>query len=116
MGQGASPPPGQRPQPLRGHPPALPWPFQGCGSAPQPAHRYLYFFKDSAKKEDASFIGLGSSLRAGDFIFGQERGRMSLANAECVSESVREDGRLYTQITLTGALSGLSQDSFMQKG
>ena len=41
---------------------------------------------------------------------------MSLANAECVSESVREDGRLYTQITLTGALSGLSQDSFMQKG
>ena len=68
---------------------------------------------------------------------------MSLANAECVSESVRgghapphaaspnphahphahphphqvrEEGRLYTQITLTGALSGLSQDSFMQKG
>ena len=77
--------------------------------------RYLYFFKDSAKKEDASFIGLGSSLRAGDFIFGQERGRMSLANAECVSESVREEGRLYTQITLTGALSGLSQDSLMQK-
>ena len=35
---------------------------------------------------------------------------------QCVSESVREDGRLYTQITLTGALSGLSQDSFMQKG
>ena len=40
MGQGASPPPGQRRQPLRSHPPALQWPFQGCGSAPQPAHRY----------------------------------------------------------------------------
>ena len=41
---------------------------------------------------------------------------MSLTNAECVSEAVRDDGRLYTQITLTGALSGLSQDSLMQKG
>ena len=29
MGQGASPPPGQRPQPLRSHPPALQWPSSG---------------------------------------------------------------------------------------
>ena len=41
---------------------------------------------------------------------------MSLTNAECVSESVCEDGKLYTQLTLTGTLSGLSQDSLMQKG
>ena len=34
MGQGASPPPRQWPQPLRSHPPALQWPSQGCGSAP----------------------------------------------------------------------------------
>ena len=38
--QGAPPDPGQRPQPLRSHPPALQWPSQGCGSAPQPACRY----------------------------------------------------------------------------
>ena len=41
MGQGASPPPVQWPQPLRSHPPALRWPSQGCGSARYPAHRYL---------------------------------------------------------------------------
>ena len=41
---------------------------------------------------------------------------MSLTNAECVSETVREDGRVFTQLTLTGALSGFSQDSLMQKG
>jgi hypothetical protein len=40
MGQGASLHPEQRPQPLRSHPPALQWPSQGCGSAPQPAYRY----------------------------------------------------------------------------
>ena len=40
MAQVAPPDPGQRPQPLRSHPPALQWPSQGCGSAPQPAHRY----------------------------------------------------------------------------
>ena len=40
MGQRASPPPRQCPQPLRSHPPALQWPYQGCGSAPQPAYRY----------------------------------------------------------------------------
>ena len=40
MGQGAFPPPGQWPQPLRSHLPALQWPSRGCGSAPQPAHRY----------------------------------------------------------------------------
>jgi hypothetical protein len=40
MGQGASLPPRQWPQPLRSHPPAVQWPSQGCGSAPQPAHRY----------------------------------------------------------------------------
>ena len=40
MGQGAPPRPGQRRQPLRSQPPALLWPSQGCGSAPQPAHRY----------------------------------------------------------------------------
>lgn len=82
---------------------------------------YLYFFKDTntpkkAQQEDAPFLALGSSLRSGEFVFGQERGRMSLANAECASESVREEGKAYTQLTLTGALSGLSQDSLMQKG
>ena len=40
MGQDASPPPRQWSQPLEGHPPALQWPSQGYGSAPQPAHRY----------------------------------------------------------------------------
>ena len=29
---------------------------------------------------------------------------------------MREEGKAYTQLTLTGALSGLSQDSLMQKG
>ena len=33
-GQGASHPPKQRPQPLRSHPPALQWSYQGCGSVP----------------------------------------------------------------------------------
>ena len=32
--------PGQLPQPLRSHPPALQWPSLGCGSAPLPAYRY----------------------------------------------------------------------------
>ena len=40
MGQGASLDPGQRPQPLRSHPPALQLSYQGCGSAPQPACRW----------------------------------------------------------------------------
>ena len=40
MGQGASPPPVQWPQPLRSHPLALQRPSQGCGPAPQPAYRY----------------------------------------------------------------------------
>ena len=40
MAQGAPLDPGQRPQPLRSHQPALQWPSQGCGSAPQPAYRY----------------------------------------------------------------------------
>ena len=41
IGQGASPPPRQWPQPLRSHPPALQRPSQGCGSAPQTAYRYI---------------------------------------------------------------------------
>ena len=40
MGQSASPPPRQWPQPLRSHQPALQWRSQGCGPARQPAHRY----------------------------------------------------------------------------
>ena len=40
MGQGASLDPGQRPRPLRSHPPALQLSYQGCGSAPRPAYRY----------------------------------------------------------------------------
>ena len=32
--------PGQRPQPLRSYQPAVQWPSQGYGSAPQPAYRY----------------------------------------------------------------------------
>ena len=40
MGQGARHRPGQRAQPLRSHPPALQWPSEGCGSAPQAAYRY----------------------------------------------------------------------------
>ena len=40
MGQSASPPPRQWPQPLRSHVPALQWSCRGCGSAPQPTYRY----------------------------------------------------------------------------
>ena len=35
--QGAAADPGQRTQPLRSNQPAVQWPSQGCGSAPQPA-------------------------------------------------------------------------------
>ena len=38
--QGASPPSGQRPQPLRSHQPVIQRPSLGCGSAHQPAYRY----------------------------------------------------------------------------
>ena len=40
MGQGASPSRGQRPA-LRNHQPALQRPPRDCGSACQPAHRYI---------------------------------------------------------------------------
>ena len=55
MGQGA-PPPRQRCQTLRSHPPALQWPSQGCGSALQPAYRY------DPKRSVVDNINLGPTL------------------------------------------------------
>ena len=49
MGQGVPLSPGQWPQPLRSHPPALQRPSQGCRSAPQPAYRYEQKCANDAK-------------------------------------------------------------------
>lgn len=57
----------------------------------------------------------GSTLRSGEFIFGSERGRMSLASADVTSEQVMEDGVTYTNITITSSLSGLAPDSLLTK-
>ena len=57
MGQGACPPPGQWPQPLRSHSPALQWPSQGCGPAPQPAHRYVQRARAEAAAAVAALFG-----------------------------------------------------------
>jgi hypothetical protein len=45
---------------------------------------HLVYYKQHKPAEDDGplFWGVGSSLRAGDFIFGHERGRMPLANAD----------------------------------
>ena len=48
MGQGASPPPGQRPQPLRSHPPA-PRCRQERSAAPSPAYRYTLRLTDGRR-------------------------------------------------------------------
>ena len=70
MGQGASLHPGQWPQPLRSHPPALQWASQGCGPARQPAHRYgglglftLYIAYDTQKMIDEYEMGEDDHLK-----------------------------------------------------
>tara|TARA_B110001452_G_scaffold59625_1_gene46423 strand:- start:375 stop:3281 length:2907 start_codon:yes stop_codon:yes gene_type:complete len=82
---------------------------------------HLIFFKqtDKASGEDEPeklFGTLGATIRSGEFIFGQERGRMAMANADVAADVVSESGRRYTQLTLTGALSGLDHGSMLQKG
>lgn len=49
---------------------------------------HLVYYKQLKAPEDDGplFWGVGSSLRAGEFIFGQERGRMPLANADVYAE------------------------------
>ena len=49
MGQGAFPPPTQRPQPLRSHPPALQVPPQDGNAAPSPAYRYTLRLTDGRR-------------------------------------------------------------------
>ena len=65
--QGAPLDPGQRPQPLRSRQPVL-VACQGCGSAPQPAHRYAAAKEACAASgdgalEEVSFEEFGSAVR-----------------------------------------------------
>ena len=46
-----------RPQPLRSRQPALQWPSQGCGSAPQPAYRYAFLLSSKAGGCGLNLIG-----------------------------------------------------------
>jgi len=79
---------------------------------------HLVYYKQLKAPEDDGplFWGVGSSLRAGEFIFGQERGRMPLANADVYAEKVNE----WFHITLTAPLHndalGISPDSLFSKG
>ena len=67
----------------------------------------IFFYKPKAYgDDDTPFFSTGWSLRTGPHLFGSERGRMALANADLSVERVREDApdgvqKAYTLITLT---------------
>jgi hypothetical protein len=63
----------------------------------------LFYYKRPAKgaasDEDLPLFSFGATLRSGEFIFGQERGRMPLANASVTCERASEEGVQYTCAT-----------------
>ncbi|KAL1530538.1 hypothetical protein AB1Y20_001439 [Prymnesium parvum] len=77
---------------------------------------HVYYYRRLHREDSAPLITLGSTLRSGDYIFGERRGSMSLAHATVALETVSVDGVPHAQITLTSSPSGLSANSLIGAG